>query len=598
VLVANQQDNQVTIQAPTPGGTQFSPVETLAGASPSAQLAPGDVQWFVLDRGATLPDAVVVSSGSNAVIVYRTTGLTNGVLSFAPPQTYFVGTDPAGVTVADVNGDGIPDLLIANQGSNDVSVVFGSYDAGGAWVGTPGPRLKSGGDGPLAVTVRDQTGNGVPDLVVANGGSGTVTLLPGVGQGFFDDQHPRTLFDLGGALVQPPTFMGTSGVGFAVTAGGDLVRFDLGDPGGGARVVFSGQDVLAARALPGGQVVVALAGGAVQVLTPQGEGLGVTADLRAQGGVPALPSTLEVLQTAGGQPEVLVSSRGSDTIFVFALAVGSTGPASAEVAQLEPGAPPVAGGGVPAAQGAASASATPLQVVIALATGSAAGPFGVTEGANASSTLASGPLSATLGSNAGLALGGLLSSNTSSGTDDSAAVLVPVQGNAYSTVAVLDFGSGTDDEPANGGGRRPEFSASYPLGDTSPSTRFVTGQEEALQQYRDSEAGRLTEGSEAPPNDPWEEDLLDQLQPSRPPVPDGQKDRPPESAPPETRRPGREPGPSRNDGASAPGFWENCCDTPHLLPSTAVDRDGAAFEALTVLLAGMLLGQAPEFSDE
>ena len=126
-------------------------------------MAPGDVQWAVLDRGATLPDAVVVSTGSNAVVVYRTTAVSNGVPSFAPaPRTYFVGTAPASLTVADINGDGIPDMLIANQGSNDVSVIFGSYDANGDWVGIPGPRLKSGGDGPIAVIVRDLNGDARP----------------------------------------------------------------------------------------------------------------------------------------------------------------------------------------------------------------------------------------------------------------------------------------------------------------------------------------------------------------------------------------------------------------------------------------------------
>ena len=75
--------------------------------------------------------------------------------TFAPdPRTYFVGTAPASITVADLTGDGIPDMLIADQGSNDVSVIFGSYDASGDWVGIPGPRLKSGGDGPIAVTVQ------------------------------------------------------------------------------------------------------------------------------------------------------------------------------------------------------------------------------------------------------------------------------------------------------------------------------------------------------------------------------------------------------------------------------------------------------------
>ncbi len=118
-------------------------------------------------------------------------------------------------------------MLIANQGSNDISVLFGSYDANSDWTGIPGPRLKSGGNGPIAVFVRDLTANGIPDLAVVNGGSGTVTLLPGVGGGFFDDQRPTVLFNLGSAVVQPPTFAGASSLGYVVTASGNLVRFDL-----------------------------------------------------------------------------------------------------------------------------------------------------------------------------------------------------------------------------------------------------------------------------------------------------------------------------------------------------------------------------------
>jgi hypothetical protein len=598
VLVGNQQDNHVTVQGPSSSGTGFTPVQTLEAATPSGQLAPGDVAWFLLDRNATLPDAVVVSSGSNAVVVYRTTAASNGVVAFAPtPQTYFVGTAPAGVTVADVNGDGIPDMLVANQGSNDVSVLFGSFDAGGHWVGTPGPRLKSGGDGPIAVTVRDLTHDGIPDLVVTNGGSGTITLLPGVGQGFFDDQDPRTLFDLGDAVVQPPTFVGGSDIGFAVTAGGDLARFDLGNPGAGPGMVLSGQDVLAARALDGGQVVVALAGGAVKVLTPAGSGLNVAAELQARGGVPALPSSLEVLQTGSGPPEVLVSSRGSDTIFVFALAFAPPLPPSGEVAQPVPGGLP--GSGVVAQPGRTgpTGSAAPLQVIIALATGSATSTLGVTESTSASGTLSTGLLSAALGSTTGLSLSGLLSPNTSSGTADSAAVLVPIQGNAYSAVAVLDFGSGNEDEAAGGGGRMPWLSTSYPLGDTSPLTRFVTGHEEALRDYRDSEGTRLPEDSETPPNDPWEEDLFHPRQPSQRPATDSGEDEPLDEAWPESLLPVPHQDPMPDDPAFCADFWGSCGDTPLLLPSVAVARNAAEFEALTVLLAGLLLAQAQEPPD-
>ena len=114
-------------------------------------------------RARAFPDAIVVGTGSNSVEVYRTISITDGVPTFAPsPEVYFVGTAPVSVTVADITGAGVPSLLVANQGSNDVSEIFGSYNASGDWEGTLGPRLKSGGDGPIAVVVADLTANSSP----------------------------------------------------------------------------------------------------------------------------------------------------------------------------------------------------------------------------------------------------------------------------------------------------------------------------------------------------------------------------------------------------------------------------------------------------
>jgi hypothetical protein len=544
VLVGNQQNNRVTVQGPTSGGTQFSPVQTLGAANPSAQLAPGDVQWFMLDRGATLPDPAVVSSGSNSLVVYRTTGINNGVLSFAAtPQTYFVGTSPASITVADLNGDGIPDMVIANQGSNDVSVLFGSYDANGNWVGIPGPRLKSGGDGPIAATVR--AGNGVPDLVVTNGGSGTLTLLPGVGQGFFDDQHPQTLFNLGSAVVQAPTFVGNSGVGYAVTAAGNLVRFDLDNPSSGTNLAFTGQDVLAARALPNGQVVVAVANGNVEVLSPNGSSLTVVADLQAQGGVPALPSAVEVLQTPGGRLQVLVSSQGSDTIFVFAQAVSVTGTTTVVELQATAGLTgTTAEAGLQQAQVGLVVPVVPIQagivapVATALTTLGGTATFG-TSGALSSSSAASvsTALAVSPASTAGLSLGSLSSPETGTETTASSASLVPIQGNTYATVAVLDFGSQSDDEAGNGAGRMPWLSIRYAIGDTSPLTRLLIGHEEAMQQYRATEVSRWREGDEVPFEDLWTEDLFQRFRPLRLPVPESKQDEPMDGDDPEAMLP-------------------------------------------------------------
>jgi hypothetical protein len=49
--------------------------------------------------------------------------------TFDPPQSFGVGARPAAVAVADLNGDGGPDLITTNAGSNDVSVLLGQDGA-------------------------------------------------------------------------------------------------------------------------------------------------------------------------------------------------------------------------------------------------------------------------------------------------------------------------------------------------------------------------------------------------------------------------------------------------------------------------------------
>jgi hypothetical protein len=491
----------VTIQAASSGGTRYTPVQTLGASSAgSAQLAPGDVEWAFLDRSSTLPDAIVVSTGENAVVVYRTLSVTDGVPTFAPPQTYFVGTAPASVTVADITGNGIPDLLVADEGSNDISEVFGSYNAQGDWVGVAGPRLRTGGAGPIAVTVQDLSGNSLPDLAVFNGGSGTVTELPGVGDGFFDDRQPLPLLDFGAALSQPPTFVGTTGFGYEVTAGGDLVSFDLLSTGLGTSVVYSGQQVVAAQALANGQVVAALANGAVDLLRLQGGGLALDSVLQAQGGVPALPSAIDVVSKPGGQFNVLVSSAGSDQLFVFAEAESSS-----EVGGALPGGSPPPS--LNLVQTPALANANPTFSFTAGAittTGTAtATSSSASTSASTSSTSASVAATATIG----LSLGTFSSLGNGLDRRNASAVLVPVEGNTYLSVPILEFGSAGDEEEGAGEARMPWLSSKHSFGDRSPLTRFVTGLDEALEGYHGSDDASGPRERNAV-HDPWREHLF------------------------------------------------------------------------------------------
>jgi hypothetical protein len=343
VLVANQKQDSVLIRTAAPGSMQFTQAVPLADGTQKTVLAPGAVQWNRLEgNSGAFFDAVVMGSGSNNVLVYRTTGFdAAGQPTFAPPVSYPVGTHPVGVTIRDLNGDNIPDMLVANQGSNDVSVLFGSYDSEGHWVGAAGPRLRSGGQGPLGTTLRDVNGDGIPDLVVTDsqGGpgdpNGNLTVLPGRGQGFFDDRAPLT-FPLAGSPTQAPSFAGSRGV--VPAEDGGLIGIDLDNFR--SNTLFTppgGQRVMAAVARPDGSVFVAEEGGTVLFLTPRADSPVLTQSQPLTGfttRVPSEPSALAVVETASGPPLVLVTNQGEDNVFAFAF-----GPA---------GSPPAGSGGEPA----------------------------------------------------------------------------------------------------------------------------------------------------------------------------------------------------------------------------------------------------------
>ena len=105
-----------------------------------------------------------------------------------------VGSGPNSLVVADFDGDGHPDLAVANQNDGDVSILLGTG------TGSFGPQTTfAAGPGPTTVAVGDFNGDGQPDLAFANygnqGAGNTVSILLGAGTGSFG---PPTTFAVGG----------------------------------------------------------------------------------------------------------------------------------------------------------------------------------------------------------------------------------------------------------------------------------------------------------------------------------------------------------------------------------------------------------------
>ena len=98
--------------------------------------------------------------------------------TFAPAVTYPVGTNPVFVLKRDLNGDGKPDIVVVNQGSNSVSVLLGKGN--GRFLPQ---KTFAAGTAPVAAVTGDFNRDGKIDIAVA--GSKGVSILLGNGNGTF-----------------------------------------------------------------------------------------------------------------------------------------------------------------------------------------------------------------------------------------------------------------------------------------------------------------------------------------------------------------------------------------------------------------------------
>jgi hypothetical protein len=185
-------------------------------ANPGQFLAP-----IMLATNNFTPSVAIGSIGNGQVAVVAATYDSNGnngkvyvfvetsasPVTFAAPVTFPAGAQPQAVRIADVNGDGLPDLVVANYGPGTdgigtagVSVLLQNGASPGTFLA---PVTYATPDGAIDVAVGDLDGDGRPDLVVASldpdftgavsvllqsaapaapGAFGTATVYPGMGQ--------------------------------------------------------------------------------------------------------------------------------------------------------------------------------------------------------------------------------------------------------------------------------------------------------------------------------------------------------------------------------------------------------------------------------
>jgi hypothetical protein len=157
---------------------QSEKVYTTGSGSHPYSVATGD---FNNDNNS---DVVVANSGSDSVGIF----LGYGDGSFAPQTNYFVGfeSNPQHVAVVDYNQDHQLDILTANSNGNSVGVLRGYGN--GSFASTSVYSTRDGSQ-PYWVTIGDFNNDHRWDLVVANQGKDNVGVLFGYEYASFKSQQ-------------------------------------------------------------------------------------------------------------------------------------------------------------------------------------------------------------------------------------------------------------------------------------------------------------------------------------------------------------------------------------------------------------------------
>ena len=171
IAVANYNENTVSVLKGLGGGTFSSPTNYNVGQGPS-MICTAD-----LNKDSKL-DLITANKDADTLTILS--GVGNGTFALSQTVTLAASTQPVCVLPADLNGDGKLDLVTANYGSASISVLLQQND--GTFVVVTNYPV---GNNPRSLLIRDLNHDGFVDIATANSGSDSVSILINNGDGTF-----------------------------------------------------------------------------------------------------------------------------------------------------------------------------------------------------------------------------------------------------------------------------------------------------------------------------------------------------------------------------------------------------------------------------
>ncbi|HRI20779.1 MAG TPA: FG-GAP-like repeat-containing protein, partial [Panacibacter sp.] len=162
VATANYNSDNLSVLRNTSvtGAINFTAKADFTAGDGPYSIAIGDID------GDGKPDVAIANDGSSDVSLFRNTSVS-GSINFDAKADFATNLRPKSVAFGDIDGDAKPDVVVAAIGSSNSLSVFRNTSAAGS-INLAAKADFAAGSGPYSVAIGDLDGDGRPDLASAN----------------------------------------------------------------------------------------------------------------------------------------------------------------------------------------------------------------------------------------------------------------------------------------------------------------------------------------------------------------------------------------------------------------------------------------------